>query len=162
MITGWMLRDAIISASNNINNNKKAVDALNVFPVPDGDTGTNMSMTMSAAAREVARLDDSSTVSVVADTTASALLRGARGNRSYSFSYFRGIAKGLKGCNEANGATIAAALTLGVDAAYKAVMKPTEEQFLPLLGCLLSIQHRLQQMVKQPCRGLEICVRQCK
>lgn len=143
MITGWMLRDAIISASNNINNNKKAVDALNVFPVPDGDTGTNMSMTMSAAAREVARLDDSSTVSVVADTTASALLRGARGNSGVILSLiFRGIAKGLKGCNEANGATIAAALTLGVDAAYKAVMKPTEGTILTVVR--MSAEHSTQ------------------
>ncbi len=129
-----MLRDAIISASNNINNHRKAVDALNVFPVPDGDTGTNMSMTMSAAAREVARLDDSSSVSAVADVTASALLRGARGNSGVILSLiFRGIAKGLKGCNEANGATIAAALTLGVDAAYKAVMKPTEGTILTVV-----------------------------
>lgn len=129
-----MLRDAVISASNNINNNRKAVDALNVFPVPDGDTGTNMSMTMSAAAREVARLDDSSSVSTVADVTASALLRGARGNSGVILSLiFRGIAKGLKGCNQANGATIAAALTIGVDAAYKAVMKPTEGTILTVV-----------------------------
>lgn len=129
-----MLRDAVISASNNINNNRKAVDALNVFPVPDGDTGTNMSMTMSAAAREVARIDDSSSVSTVADVTASALLRGARGNSGVILSLiFRGIAKGLKGCNQANGATIAAALTIGVDAAYKAVMKPTEGTILTVV-----------------------------
>jgi len=134
VITGAMLRDAVISASNNISNNRKAVDALNVFPVPDGDTGTNMSMTMSAAAREVARLDDSSSVSTVADVTASALLRGARGNSGVILSLiFRGIAKGLKGCNQANGATIAAALTLGVDAAYKAVMKPTEGTILTVV-----------------------------
>ncbi|NCC86711.1 MAG: DAK2 domain-containing protein [Clostridia bacterium] len=134
MITGSMLRDAVISASNNINNNRKAVDALNVFPVPDGDTGTNMSMTMSAAAREVARIDDSSSVSTVADVTASALLRGARGNSGVILSLiFRGIAKGLKGCNQANGATIAAALTIGVDAAYKAVMKPTEGTILTVV-----------------------------
>ena len=134
LITGAMLRDAIISASNNINNNKKAVDALNVFPVPDGDTGTNMSMTMAAAAREVARFDDMSNVSTVADATASALLRGARGNSGVILSLiFRGIAKGLKGCNQANGATMAAALTLGVDTAYKAVMKPTEGTILTVV-----------------------------
>ncbi len=129
-----MLRDAVISASNNINNNKKNVDALNVFPVPDGDTGTNMSMTMSAAAREVSRLDDLSPVSLVADSVASALLRGARGNSGVILSLiFRGISKGLKGCNQANGATMAAALTLGVDTAYKAVMKPTEGTILTVV-----------------------------
>lgn len=129
-----MLRDAVISASNNINNNRKAVDALNVFPVPDGDTGTNMSMTMTAAAREVARFDDTSTVSAVADVTASALLRGARGNSGVILSLiFRGISKGLKGCNQANAATMAAALTLGVDTAYKAVMQPTEGTILTVV-----------------------------
>lgn len=134
MITGAMLRDAIISASNNINNNRASVDSLNVFPVPDGDTGTNMSMTMSAAAREVSKIDDNVTVSTVASVAASALLRGARGNSGVILSLiFRGIAKGLKGCNQANGATIEVALTLGVDAAYKAVMKPTEGTILTVV-----------------------------
>lgn len=134
MITGSMLRDAIISASNNINNHRVPVDALNVFPVPDGDTGTNMSMTMSAAAREVSKIDDSATVSTVARVTASALLRGARGNSGVILSLiFRGISKGLKGCNQANGATLEVALTLGVDSAYKAVMTPTEGTILTVV-----------------------------
>ncbi len=130
MIQGKVLRDAMISASNCLAQKKQQVDALNVFPVPDGDTGTNMSMTFSAAARELARLSDP-TVSETADTASSALLRGARGNSGVILSLlFRGFSKGLKGKTEATGTDLAAALTLGVEAAYKAVMKPTEGTIL--------------------------------
>ncbi len=130
MIQGNLLRDAMISASNVLAGQKQQVDELNIFPVPDGDTGTNMSMTFSAAARELARLSDP-TVSQVADTASSALLRGARGNSGVILSLlFRGFSKGLKGKTEANGADLATALTLGVEAAYKAVMKPTEGTIL--------------------------------
>jgi len=95
LIQGTLLRDAIISASNQLAQVKQSVDELNVFPVPDGDTGTNMSMTMSAAARELARLD-APTVSKAADTASSALLRGARGNSGVILSLlFRGFSKGL-------------------------------------------------------------------
>ena len=97
MITGQQLRDAFISGANNITNHKQEVDELNVFPVPDGDTGTNMSMTINAAARELERLDKKATVSVAADTAAAALLRGARGNSGVIVSLlFRGFSKGLK------------------------------------------------------------------
>ena len=130
VIQGQLLRDAMISASNRLSTVKQAVDALNVFPVPDGDTGTNMSMTISAAARELGRLENP-TVSRVADTAASALLRGARGNSGVILSLlFRGFSKGLKGKETADGADLAGALTLGVEAAYKAVMKPTEGTIL--------------------------------
>ena len=130
MIQGQILRDAIISASNRLSSVKQDVDALNVFPVPDGDTGTNMSMTIAAGARELARLSEP-TVSQVADTASSALLRGARGNSGVILSLlFRGFSKGLKGKTEADGADLANALTLGVEAAYKAVMKPTEGTIL--------------------------------
>ncbi len=130
MIQGQILRDAIISGSNRLASVKEAVDALNVFPVPDGDTGTNMSMTIGAGARELARLQGAD-VSKVADTAASALLRGARGNSGVILSLlFRGFSKGLKGKTEASGVDLAAALTLGVEAAYKAVMKPTEGTIL--------------------------------
>lgn len=131
MINGSILRDGILSAANNINNHKKSVDALNVFPVPDGDTGTNMSLTMSAAARELARFSDDATVSEVASAASSALLRGARGNSGVILSLiFRGIGAGLKGAKEADAKTFALSLTLGVDNAYKAVMKPTEGTIL--------------------------------
>ncbi len=130
MIQGNLLRDAMISASNVLAGQKQQVDELNIFPVPDGDTGTNMSMTFSAAARELARLSEP-TISQTADTASSALLRGARGNSGVILSLlFRGFSKGLKGKTEANGADLAAALTLGVGAAYKAVMKPTEGTIL--------------------------------
>lgn len=120
----------MISASNCLGQKKQSVDELNIFPVPDGDTGTNMSMTISAAARELSRLEDP-TVSEAADVASSALLRGARGNSGVILSLlFRGFSKGLKGKTEANGADLAAALGIGVEAAYKAVMKPTEGTIL--------------------------------
>lgn len=130
MITGITMRDALISAANALNEQKQAVDALNIFPVPDGDTGSNMSMTISAAGRELARLSDP-TVSEAADTAASAMLRGARGNSGVILSLlFRGFSKGLKGKNEADGYDLAHALEAGVKAAYKAVMKPAEGTIL--------------------------------
>ena len=130
MINGNTLRDALLSGANNIVNCKQAVDELNVFPVPDGDTGTNMSMTISAAARELALLDGES-ADKVASTNASALLRGARGNSGVILSLlFRGFAKGLKGKEEMDSAALAEAMKLGVEAAYNAVMKPTEGTIL--------------------------------
>ena len=96
MFNGNTLRDAILSGANNIANNRQKVDELNVFPVPDGDTGTNMSMTIGNAAREITRLQDEPAGNV-ADAAAAALLRGARGNSGVILSLlFRGIAKGLK------------------------------------------------------------------
>lgn len=130
MIQGKTLAKAIISGANNISNNRQLVDELNVFPVPDGDTGTNMSMTINAGAKELGLLDSPS-VAIAAETAASALLRGARGNSGVILSLlFRGFSKGLKGKEEANGQDLAEALTIGVDAAYKAVMKPTEGTIL--------------------------------
>ena len=130
MIRGYVLRDAFISAANNINQHKKMVDELNVFPVPDGDTGTNMSMTISAAAKELKRMENP-TASETANVMASALLRGARGNSGVILSLlFRGFAKGLQGSEEAGSEQIVNALGLGVEAAYKAVMKPTEGTML--------------------------------
>ncbi len=130
MINGNTLRDALLSGANNIINCRQAVDELNVFPVPDGDTGTNMSMTISAAARELALLDNA-TAEVVAKTNASALLRGARGNSGVILSLlFRGFSKGLKGKEVMDSESLANAIKLGVDAAYNAVMKPTEGTIL--------------------------------
>ncbi len=134
MITGAILRDAIISASNNILNHRQEVDALNVFPVPDGDTGTNMCMTMDSAARELALLPDTVTISEVAKTTSSAMLRGARGNSGVILSLiFRGIAKGLKGKETMEPRDMLIALSYGVESAYKAVMKPTEGTILTVV-----------------------------
>ena len=134
MFDGKALRDAIISGSNSINNYRKNVDALNVFPVPDGDTGTNMSMTMSAAAREAARLRDEVSAGEAASVAASALLRGARGNSGVILSLiFRGFASGVKGLDKIDGAHLAAALKLGTESAYNAVMKPTEGTILTVV-----------------------------
>jgi DAK2 domain fusion protein YloV len=120
----------LISASNAINARKQEVNELNVFPVPDGDTGTNMSMTMSAAMREMGRLGDC-TITEASETAASSLLRGARGNSGVILSLlFRGIAKGLKDKAEATAEDLAKALQSGVDSAYKAVMKPAEGTIL--------------------------------
>ena len=131
MISGKILRDAIISGANNINNQRSRVDELNVFPVPDGDTGTNMGMTVGASVRELEALDDSCTVGEASKTAASAMLRGARGNSGVILSLlFRGISKELKGCKEADGAAFAAAMQEGVAAAYNAVMKPAEGTIL--------------------------------
>ncbi len=130
MIQGSTLKSAFISAANNIFNLRQKVDELNVFPVPDGDTGNNMSMTMSAAARQLER-EESDSVSAVSNTAASAMLRGARGNSGVILSLlFRGFSKGLSGKEKANGHDVARAFALGVEAAYKAVMKPTEGTIL--------------------------------
>ena len=116
MISGKILRDAIISGANNINNQRSRVDELNVFPVPDGDTGTNMGMTVGASVRELEALDDSCTVGEAAKTAASAMLRGARGNSGVITSLlFRGFSKALEGKKEADVADIVAALQKGVD-----------------------------------------------
>ncbi|MCH5205721.1 MAG: DAK2 domain-containing protein [Oscillospiraceae bacterium] len=126
-MTGKLLRDAIISGANNIYNQRQAVDELNVFPVPDGDTGTNMSMTIKNAAEELGNTPDGAFAGEVAKKAASAMLRGARGNSGVILSLiFRGLSKGLAGKETASAADLSAALKLGVDAAYKSVMKPTE------------------------------------
>ena len=130
MFNGDVLRDALVSAANNIANHKKQVDDLNVFPVPDGDTGTNMSMTIANSAREMEKLSGE-TAGKVAAVNASALLRGARGNSGVITSLlFRGFAKGIGEEEYVTPENLAAAFRLGVEAAYKAVMKPTEGTIL--------------------------------
>ncbi len=125
-ITGLMFKQMVLHGSAAITAQKQAINDLNVFPVPDGDTGTNMSMTIGAAAAEL-RKSNPATVEQAASITASTLLRGARGNSGVILSLlFRGISKGLKGHTQADAATFAAAMQEGVSAAYKAVMKPAE------------------------------------
>ena len=143
MISGKQLKAAIIHAAILITNKRRTVDELNVYPVPDGDTGTNMSMTVSAAKRELELLPDSVTVSEVADVTASAMLRGARGNSGVITSLlFRGFSKGLAGKTSAENADFARALELGVSGAYKAVMKPTE-------GTILTVSRKAAEKAKE-------------
>ncbi len=129
-INGADLRRLIISAAASIEINKQKLNELNVFPVPDGDTGTNMSMTINSAAGDLRKTDDPS-LDKVASVAASAMLRGARGNSGVILSLlFRGLSKKLKGCDHCDGVLWANALQEGVDAAYKAVMKPAEGTIL--------------------------------
>ena len=134
VISGALYRNAVISAAETITANRKEIDALNVFPVPDGDTGTNMSMTITNASREVSLKGDNETITAVADCVASGLLRGARGNSGVILSLiFRGFSKGLKGIEEADAENIAKAFEKGSASAYKAVMKPTEGTILTVI-----------------------------
>ena len=125
-ITGALFKQMVLHGAAAITAQKQAINDLNVFPVPDGDTGTNMSMTISTAVTELKKTAPD-TVDKAASVTASALLRGARGNSGVILSLlFRGLSKGLKGRETADAAAFAAAMQEGVSAAYKAVMKPAE------------------------------------
>lgn len=130
-MNGIIFKNAVISAANSILKAKHAVDDLNIFPVPDGDTGTNMSMTISAASKVLNDSPDNQNIGEVSKVVASAMLRGARGNSGVILSLlFRGIANGLEGKETATSEDMAQALTLGVEAAYEAVAKPTEGTIL--------------------------------
>ena len=129
-INGAMFKEMLLFGTVSIAQAQQAINDLNVFPVPVGDTGTNMSLTIQTAAQELKKIEPA-TVDQAASVTASALLRGARGNSGVILSLlFRGISKELKGCKEADGAAFAAALQEGVAAAYNAVMKPAEGTIL--------------------------------
>ncbi len=124
-------RRMIVAGANRLEANKKEVDELNVFPVPDGDTGTNMSLTVMSAAREVLKAGDDASVEVVAKALSSGALRGARGNSGVIVSQlFRGMYRGLKGTEEIDAAAWANAMRQGVETAYKAVMRPKEGTIL--------------------------------
>lgn len=144
MFSGNILRDAIISAAHNLANNRKPVDDLNVFPVPDGDTGTNMSMTMANAVRELEKYNNE-TAGKIASVNASALLRGARGNSGVITSLlFRGFAKGIGSEETVTAENLALAFELGVESAYKAVMKPTE-------GTILTVARVASEKARAAC-----------
>ncbi|HWI52051.1 MAG TPA: DAK2 domain-containing protein, partial [Symbiobacteriaceae bacterium] len=129
-IDGKTLKQMILHAARHLEANKEDVNALNVFPVPDGDTGTNMAATMGSATREVERSQER-TVSEVAGAMAQGSLMGARGNSGVILSQlFRGFAKGMEGKVTLDGPALAKALQEGVDTAYKAVMKPVEGTIL--------------------------------
>ena len=131
MISGSQLKNAILSGSNNLAKYKKQVNELNIFPVPDGDTGSNMSMTIGAAADAMGKLEDTVPAGEAAKKAASSMLRGARGNSGVILSLlFRGISKGLDGKEEISSEDMVHSLELGVEAAYQAVMKPTEGTML--------------------------------
>ena len=145
-ITGALFRSMVIEGALAIAEKKEQANELNVFPVPDGDTGTNMSMTMSAAMAEMEKLAEPS-LAKAADTTASALLRGARGNSGVILSLlFRGMAKKLRETEAADGRELALALREGVDTAYKAVMKPAE-------GTILTVSRVAAQHAVELCQA---------
>ena len=159
LISGNILKNAIISGATNVANQQRLVDELNVFPVPDGDTGTNMSMSIGNAARELDRVQNES-VETVSEVTASALLRGARGNSGVILSLlFRGFAKGFKGCQEAGASDFVSALELGVEAAYKAVMKPTEGTILTVARMAAEQARRSLPETGDPVALFEIVVK---
>ncbi len=134
MTDGKLFRDSIASAANAMQNERENINALNIFPVPDGDTGTNMCMTIAAAAKALDRLSDDLTVGEAADVAAKAMLRGARGNSGVILSLiFGGIAEGLRGCDTLNPTVLAASLQLGKTRAYKAVMNPSEGTILTVI-----------------------------
>lgn len=133
MINGELFVNMLISASNNLENRKEEINKCNVFPVPDGDTGTNMSLTFSKASKEICLMHEDS-VTAIWDKLASASLRGARGNSGVILSQFiRGIAKGLKEMEETDIPVFADALKEGTESAYRAVMKPTEGTILTVM-----------------------------
>lgn len=147
LIDGQLYASMMIEGALAIEEKKEQANELNVFPVPDGDTGTNMSLTMSAAKAEMEKQPESVTLAAASNAAASALLRGARGNSGVILSLlFRGIAKHLKTCTEAGGSDLALALNEGVQAAYKAVMKPAE-------GTILTVSRVATQHALELCQG---------
>ncbi|MBQ3378547.1 MAG: DAK2 domain-containing protein [Clostridia bacterium] len=150
-LDGNYFKNMFVCGANNLNINKTMINRLNVFPVPDGDTGSNMWLTMSVAVNAVKNSEEDN-ISSVSEKIAAALLRGARGNSGVILSLmFRGIAQGLKGAKNADTAMMASALGLGVEMAYKAVMKPTEGTMLTVAR--LSAEH--MKKIAPECDGME-------
>ncbi len=142
-ITGAQFRDMIAVGAALLEKNKQAIDALNVFPVPDGDTGTNMSMTMQSAVRELQKVAETATVSEVADALSMGALRGARGNSGVILSQlFRGFSRALKGAETMDAQRFSDALIMGSEAAYKAVMRPKE-------GTILTVSRAIAEAVAE-------------
>lgn len=141
-IGGAQLRDMIIAGAALLEKNKASIDALNVFPVPDGDTGTNMSMTMQSAVREIRALPETATATEVADALSMGALKGARGNSGVILSQlFRGFSRAFKGAVTVDAELLSRALTMGSEAAYKAVMKPKE-------GTILTVSRVIAEAVE--------------
>ena len=142
-IDGALLRDMFLAGASLLEKNRALVDSLNVFPVPDGDTGTNMSMTMQGAVKDLRTMPETATVEEVMAKVSSGALRSARGNSGVILSQlFRGFYKAAKGHEELDGATFAAAMMEGTTAAYKAVMKPKE-------GTILTVSRMISDEVKR-------------
>lgn len=147
MIDGKLLARMFISGANNLYNKKQIVNELNVFPVPDGDTGTNMSMTVRNMANSLREVQSDS-VTKIADLMSFATLRGARGNSGVILSqFFRGMSKSLKGKNKCEAADFVKALRAGSDTAYNAVMNPTE-------GTVLTVARAVAEAAETACGDL--------
>ena len=147
-IDGVLLRDMIVTGAAMLEKNREAVDALNVFPVPDGDTGTNMSLTMTSATREVSQKEYLSAGEAAA-AVAKGALRGARGNSGVITSQlFRGFARALEGVERITPVQFAAALKRGAETAYKAVMKPKEGTILTVARVIA--EEAVKQAEKAP------------
>jgi len=133
MIDGLLLKEMVIAGASLLEQNREAIDALNVFPVPDGDTGTNMSLTMKSTVKEISALDMAD-ASKLANLAARGALKGARGNSGVILSQIlRGFARGVEGCETIDADTFAKGLRSGADTAYKAVMKPKEGTILTVI-----------------------------
>lgn len=153
-IDGLLLKEMIIAGANLLEKNREAVDALNVFPVPDGDTGTNMSLTMKSTVREIAAHDIQS-ASKLADMAARGALKGARGNSGVILSQIlRGFARGIEGSAEVDAALFAKGLRSGAETAYKAVMKPKEGTILTVIRVISEDASRYVQKNPDNLQGL--------
>ena len=161
-LNGITLKKLFISGSNNLFNNYQEVDALNVFPVPDGDTGTNMNLTLSSGCKELNDINDKN-IYLVAKRFSRGLLMGARGNSGVILSQiFRGLAEGLEGKKEVNAIELSAAFDKGVEVAYKAVIKPVEGTILTVIiesSDALSNQVRINMSIE---RAFDILIKEAK
>ena len=147
-IDGLLLKEMIIAGANLLEQNREAIDALNVFPVPDGDTGTNMSLTMKSTVKEIAAQDVAS-ASKLAGLAARGALKGARGNSGVILSQIlRGFSRGIEGCDTIDAEAFARGLRSGADTAYKAVMKPKEGTILTVIRVIAEDAQRY--VAKQP------------
>jgi len=150
IITGELMKAMMLEAAACIEEKKEEINDLNVFPVPDGDTGTNMAMTLGNCANELSKLQ-APALGKVLEVMASSLLRGARGNSGVITSLlFRGMTKHLKGASEIGGKALAAAMGEGVQAAYKAVMKPAE-------GTILTVSRVAAEAAQKAAKKTDDC-----
>jgi len=142
VIDGLLLKEMIIAGANLLEQNREAIDALNVFPVPDGDTGTNMSLTMKSTVKEIAALDVADAAKL-ANMAARGALKGARGNSGVILSQIlRGFARGIEGCATIDAEAFSKGLRSGADTAYKAVMKPKEGTILTVIRVIAEESQR--------------------
>ena len=157
-IDGALLRDMFLAGAALLEKNRALVDSLNVFPVPDGDTGTNMSMTMQGAVKDLRNLPETATVEEVMAKVSSGALRSARGNSGVILSQlFRGFYKAAKGHEELDGISFAAAMAEGTKAAYKAVMKPKEGTILTVSRMISDeVQKAVEEDAQLGCEALMI------